>query len=91
MTGLLPTPAVKTGSIGRGAFGYDAMNTPVQCATSSFASHLASFDGANPLIADIRTEQALLGHSDISTTMIYTHVLNVAAGGVGSVVNEIWP
>jgi hypothetical protein len=38
MTGLLPTPAVKSVSIGRGAFGYDAMNTLVQCATSSFAN-----------------------------------------------------
>ena len=51
----------------------------------SYATHLLQRG------TDIKTLQALLGHNDVSTTMIYTHVLQQGGQGVRSPLDDLHP
>jgi site-specific recombinase XerD len=63
------------------------INKPGSCHTLRHSGVYPPSRGTTHLLKsgyDIRTVQDLLGHKDVSTTMIYTHVLNRGGKGVQS-------
>jgi site-specific recombinase XerD len=70
--------------------GFLTMRIPTVLTVQEVRTLLSHMAGTEALLAALLYGSGLrLGHSDVSTTMIHTHVLKVAAGGTSSPLNSL--